>query len=156
IMIQHDVVSPRPYSRINALCGTQATFFGYPSRLAVSSQNQHPILDPKEKHDSHEWTYETEKLATFMQANMHPLVKKIGELAKKVGGHGGMDFVMNYRMLDCLRQGITPDMTVYDAADWSSILEISTRSVKEGSIPIQCPDFTRGEWKTIKPLGIVS
>ena len=156
IMIQHDVVSPRPYSRINALCGTQATFFGYPSRLAVSADNQHPILDPQEKHGSDEWTYQDDKLAKFMQANSHPLVKKIGELAKKVGGHGGMDFIMNYRMLDCLRQGITPDMTVYDAADWSSILEISTRSVKEGSMPIQCPDFTRGGWQTIKPLGIVS
>jgi hypothetical protein len=91
-----------------------------------------------------------------MKANAHPLIKKVGESAKKVGGHGGMDHVMNYRMLDCLRQGITPDMTVYDAADWSSILEISVRSVKDGSMPIQCPDFTRGGWKGIKPLGIVS
>ena len=91
-----------------------------------------------------------------MKANQHPLIKKVGELAKKIGGHGGMDFVMNYRMLDCLRQGITPDMTVYDAADWSAILEISAKSVKDGSMPIQCPDFTRGGWKTIKPLGIVS
>ncbi len=156
IMIQHDVVSPRPYTRINALCGTQATFFGYPGRLAVDADNKHPILDPKEKRNSHEWTYEKEKLAKFMKANQHPLITKIGELGKKVGGHGGMDFVMAYRMLDCVRQGITPDMTVYDAADWSSILEISARSVKEGSMPIQCPDFTRGDWKTIPPLGIVS
>ena len=125
-------------------------------RLAVDADNKHPILDPKEKRSSHEWTYEKEKLAKFMKANQHPLITKIGELGKKVGGHGGMDFVMAYRMLDCVRQGITPDMTVYDAADWSAILEISARSVKEGSMPIQCPDFTRGGWKTIKPLGIVS
>ena len=156
IMIQHDVVSPRPYTRINALCGTEATFFGYPARLAIDADNKHPILDPKEKRSSHEWTYEKEKLTKFMKENQHPLIKKIGELGKKVGGHGGMDFVMAYRMLDCVRQGITPDMTVYDAADWSSILEISARSVKEGSMPIQCPDFTRGGWKTIPPLGIVS
>ncbi|MFM9000033.1 MAG: hypothetical protein ACKORB_00135 [Opitutia bacterium] len=91
-----------------------------------------------------------------MQANRHPLVTKVGELAKKVGGHGGMDFILNYRMLDCVRQGITPDMTVYDAADWSAILELSVRSVKDGSMPAQCPDFTRGGWKDIKPLGIVS
>ena len=156
ILIQHDVVSPRPYSRINALCGTQATFFGYPARLAISGQNQHAILNPQEKRDSHGWTYEGGKLASFMQENRHPLVKKIGELAKTIGGHGGMDYIMNYRLLDCLHQGITPDMTVYDAADWSSILELSTCSVKEGSLPIQCPDFTRGDWKTIPPLGIVS
>jgi len=156
IMIQHDVVSPRPYSRINGLCGTEATFFGYPARLAIDAGNKHPFLDPKEKRNSHEWTYEKEKLTKFMQANRHPLVTKVGELAKKVGGHGGMDFILNYRMLDCVRQGITPDMTVYDAADWSAILELSVRSVKDGSMPAQCPDFTRGGWKTIKPLGIVS
>jgi hypothetical protein len=63
-----------------------------------------------------------------------------------------MDFIMNYRLLDCLRQGLTPDMTVYDAADWSSLLEISARSVKEGSMPVACPDSTRGGWKTMPPL----
>jgi len=108
------------------------------------------------KTDSHAWTYEKEKLAAFMKEHQHPLVRKVGELARKVGGHGGMDFIMNYRLLDCLRQGLTPDMTVYDAADWSSLLEISARSVKEGSMPATCPDFTRGGWKTIPPLGIVS
>ena len=156
IMVQHDVVSPRPYSRINALCGTDATFFGYPGRLAVDGGHQHPLLDPKEKRSSHEWTFQGEKLAKFMRENRHPLLRKVGETARQVGGHGGMDFVMNYRLLDCLRQGVTPDLTVYDAADWSSLLEVSARSVKEGSMPIACPDFTRGGWKDIRPLGIVS
>jgi hypothetical protein len=143
IMIQHDVVSPRPYSRINALCGTKATFFDYPPRLAVDGKG-------------HGWAYEGEKLKVFMQENAHPLWKKVGELAKRVGGHGGMDFIMNYRLLDCVRQGITPDMTVYDAADWSCILEISACSVKNGSMPVQCPDFTRGGWKSLAPLPVVS
>jgi Oxidoreductase family, NAD-binding Rossmann fold len=154
IMIQHDVVSPRPYSRINALCGTKATFFGYPSRLAVASENEHPAVKGL-KLSSHSWL-EKEKIEEFMKNNQHPLVKKVGESAKKVGGHGGMDHVMNYRMLDCIRQGITPDMTVYDAANWSAILELSVRSVKEGSMPIVCPDFTRGGWNSLKPLDIVS
>jgi hypothetical protein len=143
IMIQHDVVSPRPYSRINALCGSRATFFGYPDRMAVDG-------------DSHRWTYEGPTMNKFKQENAHPLWKKVGELARKVGGHGGMDYIMNYRLLDCVRQGITPDMTVYDAADWSAILEISACSVKNGSMPVQCPDFTRGGWKTQAPLGVVS
>jgi len=143
IMIQHDVVSPRPYSRINALCGTKATFFDYPPRLAVDGKG-------------HGWAYEGDKLRTFMQENAHPLWKKVGELAKRVGGHGGMDFIMNYRLLDCIRQGVTPDMTVYDSADWSCILEISACSVKNGSMPVQCPDFTRGGWKSLTPLPVVS
>ena len=143
IMIQHDVVSPRPYSRINALCGTKATFFGYPDRMAVEG-------------DSHRWTYEGATMDKFKKDNAHPLWKKVGDLARKVGGHGGMDFIMNYRLLDCIRQGITPDMTVYDAADWSCILEISVCSVKNGSMPVKCPDFTRGGWQGLKPLGVVS
>jgi hypothetical protein len=155
ILVQHDVVSPRPYSRINALSGTLATFCGYPARLAVGADSGHPLLKGA-KVTSHAWTYEKEKLAAFMKENQHPLVRKVGELARQVGGHGGMDFIMNYRLLDCLRQGLTPDMTVYDAADWSSLLEISARSVKDGSLPVACPDFTRGGWKTIPPLGIVS
>jgi hypothetical protein len=76
--------------------------------------------------------------------------------AKKVGGHGGMDHVMNYRFVDCVRQGITPDLTVYDAASWSALLDLSDRSVRDGSIPVAYPDFTRGGWKTLKPLPIVS
>jgi small-conductance mechanosensitive channel len=111
------------------------------------------------RNNSRDWVIEKFILPLPIEVDsetVRKLIKKVGESAKKVGGHGGMDHVMNYRMLDCLRQGITPDMTVYDAADWSSILEISVRSVKDGSMPIQCPDFTRGGWKTIKPLGIVS
>lgn len=95
-------------------------------------------------------------MTKFKQENAHPLWKKVGDLARKVGGHGGMDFIMNYRLLDCIRQGITPDMNVYDAADWSCILEISACSVKNGSMPVQCPDFTRGGWKDLKPLEVVS
>ena len=65
-----------------------------------------------------------------------------------------MDFVMNWRHLDCIRQGITPDSVVYDAAAWSSMIELSTRSVATGSMPVVIPDFTRGLWPTIKPLEI--
>lgn len=154
IMIQHDVVSPRPYSRINALSGTQAMFVGYPGRLAVDARNPHPSVAGLQL-NAHKWL-EGEGLASFMRKNAHPLIKKVGDSARNVGGHGGMDHVMNFRLLDCLRQGITPDMTVYDAADWSSIIELSVRSVQEGSMPIACPDFTRGAWQTLQPLGIVA
>ena len=67
-----------------------------------------------------------------------------------------MDSLMNYRFLDCIRQGITPDLTVYDAASWSALLDISDRSVREDSVPVAFPDFTRGGWKALKPLSLVS
>jgi len=156
IVVQHDNTSPRPYTRGNLLSGSLATFAGYPNRLAIDADNTSPLLDPNEKRHSHAWTYEGDKLKKFMSANMHPLLKKLMVEAKKVGGHGGMDHVMNYRFLDCVRQGITPDLTVYDAASWSALLDLSDSSVRDGSIPVAYPDFTRGGWKTLKPLPIVS
>ncbi|MGN6554087.1 MAG: Gfo/Idh/MocA family oxidoreductase [Verrucomicrobiota bacterium] len=148
IMIQHDVVSPRPYSRINALCGTGATFFDYPARLAVDDPKQYGLASK----GSHEWLNDPD-MAKMRQLFTHPLWAKLAERAKG-SGHGGMDFVMNWRHLDCLRTGQTPDSVVYDAAAWSSIIKVSARSVATGSMPVVIPDFTRGLWKAIKPLGI--
>ena len=148
IMIQHDVVSPRPYSRINALYGTGGTFFDYPARLAINEPKSYGL----KASGPHEWLADAD-LAIMRQKFTHPLWKKLAERAKG-GGHGGMDFVMNWRLMDCLRQGLTPDSVVYDAAAWSCILETSVRSVATGSLPVNLPDFTRGLWKTMKPLGI--
>ncbi|HWA85717.1 MAG TPA: Gfo/Idh/MocA family oxidoreductase [Opitutus sp.] len=149
IMLQHDVVSPRPYSRINALCGTRATFFDYPARLALDQ----PALHGLEAKGSEEWLNEKD-LAKMREKFTHPLWRQLA--ARAAGsGHGGMDFVMNYRHLDCLHRGLTPDSVVYDAAAWSCIIELSSRSVAAGSAPMDFPDFTRGLWKAMEPLGIV-
>ena len=148
IMIQHDVVSPRPYSRINALYGTGATFFDYPARLAINDPKSYGLKSP----GSHEWLEDAD-MTNMREKFTHPLWKKLAERAKG-GGHGGMDFVMSWRLLDCLRQGITPDSVVYDAAAWSCIIETSVRSVATGSMPVNIPDFTRGLWKTMQPLAI--
>ena len=76
-----------------------------------------------------------------------PLWAREGEIARKIGGHGGMDFIMIYRLLECLREGLPPEMDVYDAAAWSAIGPLSVESVAQGSAPIEIPDFTRGRWK---------
>ncbi|MDR2862449.1 MAG: Gfo/Idh/MocA family oxidoreductase [Puniceicoccales bacterium] len=149
IMVQHDVVSPRPYSRINALCGTEATFFDYPARLALDTPRKYGLSAK----GSGAWLNAAD-MQKMRNRFTHPLIRGLAASAKGAG-HGGMDFVMNYRLMDCLRRGWTPDMTVYDAAAWSSLLEISTRSVAAGSAPVPIPDFTRGAWKTQTPLGIV-
>ena len=86
----------------------------------------------------------------------HPLWKAAGEIAKKVGGHGGMDFLMDLRWAYCLQNGLPLDMDVYDLAAWCSICELSERSVKNRSGSVDVPDFTRGGWRTAKPLGIVT
>jgi len=148
IMLQHDVVSPRPYSRINALYGTGGTFFDYPARLAINNPKSYGL----EANGSHEWLGEKD-LAKMRQAYTHPLWAKLADRAAGAG-HGGMDFVENWQHLDCVRSGATPDSVVYDAAAWSCIVELSARSAASGSAPVGFPDFTRGLWKAMKPLPV--
>ena len=142
IMLQHDTTSPRPYSRLNLISGTKGIVADYPLRMA---------LEP----DYHKWM-DDKKLAETVKQYRHPLWRASGEKAKKAGGHGGMDFIMQLRMCHCLQNGLPLDMDVYDAALWSSIVELSERSVLRRGAPIDIPDFTRGGWKTAEPLGIVT
>jgi hypothetical protein len=82
------------------------------------------------------------------------IIKRVGTMAKEVGGHGGMDFIMDWRLMDCLRNGLPIDQDVYDGALWSSIAPLSEWSVANKSQSIDVPDFTGGSWKTNKPHGI--
>lgn len=150
IMVQHDVVSPRPYNRINALSGTGGTFCDYPARLALNDPRAHGL----QSDGAHAWLGEKD-MARMREKFTHPLWRNLGERAKG-SGHGGMDFVMNWRHLQCVHEGWTPDSVVYDAATWSSVFELSTRSVAKLSMPQTFPDFTRGLWRSIKPLAIAS
>lgn len=140
IMIQHDVSTPRPYSRIHLVSGTNGIAQKYPEPGRISDHK-------------HEWLKEAE-LAKLQEEFTPPIVKKIGEMAKQVGGHGGMDFMMDWRMIDCLRNGIPLDQDVYDAALWSAVAPLSEASVKNRSKSIDVPDFTRGNWKTNEPVDI--
>jgi predicted dehydrogenase len=140
IMIQHDVTSPRPYSRIHLVSGTKGTALKYPEPGRISK--------------SHEgWLSEAE-MKELQEKNEPPIVKKVGELAKQIGGHGGMDFLMDWRTIDCLRNGLPVDMDVYDAAAWSAIAPLSERSVAKRSSSVDIPDFTSDSWKTNKPVDI--
>ncbi|AFL85769.1 putative dehydrogenase [Belliella baltica DSM 15883] len=138
MMMQHDVTSPRPYSRLHALSGTKAFAQKYPVQRISSG---------------HGWIKEEEMKA--LQERYNPeIVKKVGELAKQIGGHGGMDFMMDWRLIDCLRNGLPLDQDVYDAALWSALSPLSEWSVAHRSNSIDVPDFTGGSWKTNKPLDI--
>jgi hypothetical protein len=138
IMIQHDISSPRPYSRIHMLSGTKCFAQKWPLK--------HIAFGHKKCTD--------EEIKELEAKYTPPLIKHIGELAKQVGGHGGMDFVMDWRLIDCLRNGLPMDMDVYDAAAWSCITPLSEWSILNGSKPIDVPDFTRGKWKTNQPVAL--
>jgi len=144
IMVQHDVTSARPYSRINLLSGTQGCLNDYPFRIALAD---------KPGEGAHQWfdAAQTEKIYREYQ---HPLWKVAGALAQKMGGHGGMDFLMDLRLCYCLQNGLPLDMDVYDLAASCSICELSERSALNRGASQDVPDFTRGGWKTAKPLGI--
>lgn len=142
ILVQHDVVTPRPYSRINALAGAKAYHEGYPSRLSVKGR------------DSHHWLGD-EDYKEMREKYKHPIWTSLKDAIEKNGGHGGMDFLQIYRLIDCLNRGLPLDMDVYDGADWSVITPLSKLSVELGSVPIQFPDFTRGKWKGERPYGIM-
>jgi predicted dehydrogenase len=142
IMIQHDTTSPRPYSRIHLVSGTKG--------VAVKWPQQQIALEP----NAHQWL-KKEEYDAVMKKYEHPLSAKIGEKAKQVGGHGGMDFIMDYRLIYCLRKGLPLDQSVYDAAAWSSIVPLSEISVRDRSRPVEVPDFTRGEWERTAPWGVV-
>jgi len=135
IMVQFSLVQSRPYSRINLISGTTGTFCDYPPRLHLDGQPEGWITDLQAYHEKYG----------------HPLWKKLNSQAQQSGGHGGMDYVMNWRLIQCLREGLPLDMTVYDAAAWSSIVPLSIASVTKGSIPTAVPDFTRGAWKHQPP-----
>jgi hypothetical protein len=87
-----------------------------------------------------------EEMEEMLAEYEHPITKEVGEKAREVGGHGGMDFIMDYRLIYCLRNGLPLDQDVYDAAEWSSIVHLSEESVKNNGMPVQVPDFTRGAW----------
>jgi predicted dehydrogenase len=140
IYLVHDTNSPRPYSRINAIQGTRGLMQGWPDRIYVEGRSAR----------EDRW----EPLDTWFQQHEHPLWRS-ERVRTASGGHGGMDFLEDWRLIACLRAGLPTDWDVYDAAAWSVISELSERSVAGGSRPMDVPDFTRGRWRTRPPLGII-
>ena len=158
IMMQIDMATPRPYSRINMIQGTKGCFYDYPLRITFGPEAGGPnFKDPNVAWSGkgHEW-FDEKRLEETRKLHMHPLYKAAGEVAKKVGGHGGMDFMMDLRWAYCLQNGLPLDMDVYDLASWSSIVPCSAESDRRGGEPVEIPDFTRGGWKTAKPVAIGS
>jgi len=139
MMIQHDVSSTRPYSRIHLISGTKGVASKWPEPERIST--------------SHEWL-DSVKMEEIQKQYEPEIVKRVGTIAKEIGGHGGMDFLMDWRLIDCLRNGLPLDQDVYDAALWSSIAPLSEWSVANRSGSVIVPDFTGGSYKSNKTVDI--
>lgn len=128
IVLQHSVVSPRPYDRNFLISGTRGTFRDNPPRLFLDGANQEEAWMP---------------LDTYQDEWEDPLWKQYGEKARQQGGHGGMDYIMNYRLVQIMRNGLPPDSDVYEAVEWSAPGPLSELSVAQRSAPINFPNFRR-------------
>ena len=148
IMVQWDETSPRPYSRHNLIQGTKGTLAGFPTRVALEGG----VEGATDNH--HQWA-QGEQLAKIHEKYEHPLYKRLGELSVKMGGHGGMDFMMLYRVVECLRKGLPLDQNLYEGCFWSAVAPLSEASVATNGAPQEFPDFTRGNWKSTKALAVV-
>ncbi|NNF76327.1 MAG: Gfo/Idh/MocA family oxidoreductase [Flavobacteriaceae bacterium] len=146
IMLQFDVHTGRPYSRLNTVTGTKAVHQGYPSRLYVGDD---------ELKWGHRWLDETE-YKSYRERYDHPLWKKLrDQIDANAVGHGGMDFVMIYRLIRCLNLGLPLDINVYDGILWSAITPLSELSVANSSMSIPVPDFTGGSWKEARRCDVL-
>ncbi|MDI6699200.1 MAG: Gfo/Idh/MocA family oxidoreductase [Candidatus Saccharicenans sp.] len=139
IILIHDTNLPRPYTRIHQIQGTRGILQKWPDRIYVEGRSP-----------AHRW----EGIEAYAEEFEHPLWKKLSQKGEG-RGHGGMDFIEDYRLVQCLRTGSPMDMNVYDAAAWSAVSALSEKSVARKSEPVRFPDFTRGAWKITPPLGIV-
>ena len=152
IEIQHNVMTPQPYNRLYRLTGTKGFANKYPVEGYAVEADQLSASGVQPKVDdlsAHSFLPEAEMKA-LVEKYQHPILKRYGEMAKEVGGHGGMDFIMDSRLVYCLQNGLPLDMDVYDLAEWCCLAELGELSMDNGCAPVAFPDFTRGEWNVVK------
>ena len=153
ILIEHNVTSPRPYSRMFQLTGTKGFANKYPVQGFALDKSE---IDPEiaagyQNLNAHEFVPSAVR-EQLMQQYKHPIVLSIEEKAKEVGGHGGMDFIMDYRLIYCLQNGLPLDMDVYDLAEWCCLVPLTEISLDNNSMPVEIPDFTRGAWNKLNKV----
>lgn len=152
IEIQHNVMTPQPYNRLYQLTGTKGFANKYPKEgytLDASQMIASGVQPKVDNLSAHVFLPADEKQA-LVEKYQHPILKKYGELAKEVGGHGGMDFIMDSRLIYCLQNGLPLDMDVYDLAEWCCLAELGELSMDNNCASVAFPDFTRGEWNRVK------
>ena len=152
VEIQHNVMNPQPYNRLYQLVGTRGMANKYPIEgIAVDAkQLQAAGHAPKVDNLTSHSFMPKEEMDALRAQYKHPIIKKYGELGAKVGGHGGMDFFMDSRLVYCLQNGLPLDMDVYDLAEWCCLAELGSLSLDNNNASVEFPDFTRGYWDLVK------
>ena len=143
ILILHDVTSPRPRPNYNDLIsGTKGiSMFSMP---AISISDREVDSYPFES----EWASD-EEIKSYAEKYTPAMTRKFIELTAQAGNPKNSS-VEEWRLIDCLRNGIPMDIDVYDTALYSSIGPLSEWSVANRSNSVTVPDFTCGAWQTNK------
>lgn len=150
IEIQHNVMTPQPYNRLYQLTGTKGFANKYPtSGYAIDCASNAELKGRYDNLSGHSFMNDEQRAA--LEADYQsPILKTYLEKAKQVGGHGGMDYIMDSRLIYCLRNGLPLDMDVYDLAEWCCLAELGYLSLQHNFAPVAVPDFTRGHWQDIQ------
>ena len=150
VEIQHNVMTPQPYNRLFKLTGTKGYATKYPTpEFALSGEalkgtdapqmdnlNAHKFMDAKQKD-------------ALMKKYYHPILTEYGEKGRSMG-HGGMDYIMDARLVYCLQHGLPLDIDVYDMVEWCCLAELGALSMDNNCAAVSFPDFTRGHWNEVK------
>ena len=142
VRAEHDVSSPRPYSRINSLAGSRGLMEDYVGSFASGARI---YVEPD--HGGHAWR----DFTPYRDEYDHWLWEDVGSNPDNPGGHGGMDYVLQWRIVQQMRTGQVPDIDVYDSAVWCSPVPLSAASLEKKGRPVEVPDFTRGRWAELRP-----
>ncbi len=147
VEIQHDVLTYAPYNRLYKLYGSKgyATKYPEPHYALAGSAMKSTGIPQIDQLDTHTFMSDAQQ-AELEAKYQHPILKYYGEVAKQVGGHGGMDFIMDSRLVYCLQNGLPLDIDVYDLAEWCALAELGALSMDHNNAAVQFPDFTRGYW----------
>ena len=146
VEIQHNVMTPQPYNRLFKLTGTKGYATKYPTpELALSAESvEHTGIPQMDNLSGHSFMSHEQRDA-LMAMYYHPILSRYGEMGREMG-HGGMDFIMDARLVYCLHNGLPLDMDVYDMAEWCCLAELGALSMDNNSAAVAFPDFTRGHW----------
>ena len=143
ILLTHDTSLQRPYNLGFRVQGTNGIW----QDIGAGGFNQGFLYFENEMEKNHKWT----NSEAYLKLYDHPLWKKYENQAEGAG-HGGMDFFLIHDFIECIKHNREFPFDVYDLATWYAVTPLSEKSIEENGSSQEMPDFTRGKYKTRKPI----
>lgn len=136
IYVKYDMQLPRPYDNQWELQGT----------LGIYNEQRASIYLADKSPKYHEW----EPFSPYEEKYDHRWWREMRERAE-AAGHGGTDYIELALFFEAARRKTQTPIDVYDSVLMSALIPLSEKSIAAGAAPVECPDFTRGQWKKRKP-----